>query len=181
MWCGPDLGKAPKSMVQAIVRDCWRVTAEEEITKQNRSKRLGIYFHLSPHLFKEGCYSCCKRTHLKVSLAWVLDHCYAWYLGNIFPLTSRYSHTMTLLKSFIKSAALGAFFFFFFYLWWHQVFFCGHDITSMFTGKKWLKHVLLCFQMEILREKELSLQKPTQPHSVRRFDLIIQGMARLFV
>lgn len=152
MWCGPDLGKAPKSMVQAIVRDCWRVTAEEEITKQNRSKRLGIYFHLSPHLFKEGCYSCCKRTDLKVSLAWVLDHCYAWYLGNIFPLTSRYSHTMTLLKSFIKSAALGAFFF---YLWWRQVFFCGVKASHPCSlAKKMIKkkNVLLGFQMEMLRE-----------------------------
>lgn len=104
--CGSDLGKKnPKRMLQAIVRDCWRVTAEEEIRKQNRSKRLRIYFHLSPHLFKEGCYSRCKRTDLKVSLAWVLDHCYAWYLGNIFPLTSRYSRAMTPLKSFIKSLA----------------------------------------------------------------------------
>lgn len=91
-------------MVRAIVGDCWRVTAEDEITKQNRSKRPGIYFHLSPHLFKKACYSRCKCSDLKSSLAWVLDHCYAWYLGNIFPLPSRYSHTMTQLKGFITSA-----------------------------------------------------------------------------
>lgn len=153
--CGP---KAPENMVQAIVRDCRRVTAVEEITKQNRSKCFGIYFHLSPHLFKEGCYSSCKRTDLKVSLAWVLDHCYAWYLGNTFPLTSRYSHTMTLLKSSIKSPALEAFFF---YLGWHQVFFCGvKAFTSMFTGKKTI--LKKCLQMEVI-------------------GLVSQGMARSFV